>query len=190
MFLLPPLHKAFPGSGTPMTASGEGKHHGASPTKKLVYKIINFIILAGVLTFLLRKPMANFFAQRSEGIQKELEEGRKALEESRTRLESVEEKLSTVKDHLAALREETRKEEEAESLRLRQAAEVEADRILAAAQSQIEASTRIARLELKHYAAEQAIQSATQILQQRMTKDQQASLVDRFVTELGERPKD
>jgi F-type H+-transporting ATPase subunit b len=190
MLLLPPLHQVFPGSATARAASGEQEPHGTSPTEELVYKIINFIILAGALTFLLRKPLANFFAQRSEGIQKELEAGRKALEDSRTRLESAEEKLSTVEDRWAALREEARKEDEIERLRLRQAAEAEADRILAAAQSQIESATRIARLELKHYAAEQAVQFATEILRQRMTKTQQASLVDRFVTELSERPKD
>ena len=167
----------------PAEENEEGSHW-----KELLFKVINFAILAGALTYLLRKPLSGFFAQRNSEIQASLEEGRKALEESEARLKQVEEKMKGLEAAIAALRAEAEQEEEAELNRLREAAQAEAERIVAAAQDEIEGAGRLARLELKRYAAEQAIRLAEEHLRQHLDKKQRTSLVNRFLTELDGSP--
>ncbi len=158
-------------------------------SNELLYKVINFAILAGALTYLLRKPLSGFFAQRTSEIQASLEKGRKALEESGARLKQVEEKMNGLEATIAALRAEAEQEEEAELNRLREAARAEAERIVATAQDEIEGAGRVARLELKRYAAEQAIRLAEEHLRQQLDKKQRTSLVKRFLTKLDGSPQ-
>ena len=167
--------------------TAEEKEEG-SHSKELLYKVINFAILVGALTYLLRKPLSGFFAQRTSEIQASLAEGRKALEESEARLKQVEEKMKGLEAAIAALRAEAKQEEEAELNRLRAAAQAEAERIVAAAQDEIEGAGRLARLELKRYAAAQAIRLAEEHLRQHLDKKQRTSLVNRFLTELDGSP--
>ena len=154
-----------------------------------LYKVINFAILVGALTFLLRKPLSGFFAQRTSEIQASLEEGRKALKDSEARLKQVEEKMNGLEAAIAALRAEAEQEEEAELNRLREAAKAEAERIVVTAQDEIEGAGRVARLELKRYAAEQAIRLAEEHLRQHLDKKQRTSLVKRFLTKLDGSPE-
>ena len=154
-----------------------------------LYKVINFAILVGALTFLLRKPLSVFFAQRTSEIQASLEEGRKALKDSEARLKQVEEKMNGLEAAIAALRAEAEQEEEAELNRLREAAKAEAERIVVTARDEIEGAGRVARLELKRYAAEQAIRLAEEHLRQHLDKKQRTSLVKRFLTKLDGSPE-
>lgn len=174
---------AAPGSHT----AEEKEESGHS--NELLYKVINFAILAGALTYLLRKPLSGFFAQRTAEIQASLEKGRKALEESGARLKQVEEKMNGLEAAIAALRAEAEQEEEAELNRLREAARAEAERIVANAQDEIEGAGRVARLELKRYAAEQAIRLAEEHLRQHLDKKQRTSLANRFLTKLDGSPQ-
>ena len=57
----------------------------------------------GALAYILRKPLADFFAQRSASIRSGLEEGRKALEASQAQLKAVEEKLQHLEEEIAAV---------------------------------------------------------------------------------------
>ena len=170
--------------------SEEEEHEGES-NLDLLYKIINFAILVGGLSYILKKPLAQFFAERTATIRKELEEGRKALETSNSRLKSVEEKMDGLEQHIATLKETAEKEEAAERVRLKEAARREAERIEEAARNEIESATRVAKVELKSFAAQQAIRLAEEILRNRMDKDkkQLALLVDGFVQEIKEGPK-
>ncbi len=168
--------------------TAEGKEESGQ-SNELLFKVINFAILVGVLTYLLRKPLSGFFAQRTSEIQASLEKGRKALEDSEARLKQVEEKMNGLEAAIAALRAEAEQEEQAELNRLREAAQAEAERIVATAQDEIEGAGRVARLELKRYAAEQAIRLAEEHLRQHLDKKQRTSLVKRFLTKLDGSPE-
>ncbi len=185
LLLSAPLQKPLHGSGSADAVREEEEQEGES-TRDLLFKIVNFAILVGGLSYILRKPLADFFAERTATIRKELEEGRKALEASHARLKSVEEKMDGLEQHIAILKETAEKEEEAGRVRLQEAARRESERIAEAARNEIESATRVAQVELKSFAAQQAIRLAEEILRNRMDKKQLASLVDGFVEEMKE----
>lgn len=156
---------------------------------ELLYKIINFALLAGGLACILRKPLADFFAGRSNSIRKSLEEGRKALEASGAQLQAVEQKLAHLEEEIAAFKAAATKEMEAEQQRMKEAAAEEAQKILESARGQIETSVRAAKLDLKSFAARQAVQLAEEMIRQRLDDSGRKRLLGQFVAGLETRER-
>lgn len=182
-----PLAASSPdGAAVGMNAMLFAEEGGALAHEDL-FKWINFVILVAALSYLLRKPLSSFFADRLSSIRKGLEEGRRALEASEARLAAVEEKLRNFERELAEFRAASEREMEAERERLKQAAEREAERILDFARSQIEVAARAARLDLKRYAAGQALQLAETLIRERLDDGARHRLVNRFMAGLAEK---
>jgi F-type H+-transporting ATPase subunit b len=160
---------------------GGSEKHEPSP----IYRWINFAILVGGLGYVLRKPLAQFFAERSGSIKKSLEEGRKALTAAEKQLNAVEQKLQHFEEAMAAFRAAALKEMEGEHQRLRQATAQEAEKMMESVRVQMDVANKQARLELKLYAAEQAVELAGKMVAQRMDDTRQRRLVSQFVERLG-----
>ncbi len=157
---------------------GEGRSHLE------LFKIINFFLLAGGLAFLLRKPLAEFFLQRSASIRKSLEEGRKALEASQAQLHAIEEKLGRLEEEIRALKDAATREMEAERERLRRATAEEVQKNLESVRAQVEAATRASVLELKNFAAQEALRLAEALIRERLDDSRHRQLVSRFLAQL------
>jgi len=171
--------------GSPQDEKG-GEAKGESP-HALLYKIINFLILAGALGYLLRKPLADFFRQRAQTITESLKQGRHALAAAQDRLSAIEAKLANLDAEIRAFKDSAAHEMETERQRLRQAAREESERTLAFARVQIDVATRAAGVELKRYTALEAVMLAEGIIRQRLDDQGRRRLVSRFVDGLGGR---
>lgn len=171
------LHEAA-GLSAPPEHAEEGEGHES------LYHWINFILLAAALVYLGRKPLGAFFAQRSESVRKALEEGRKALEASQAQLKAVEEKLRHLEQDIEAFKASAVREMEAQRERLRQAAAAEAEKIRDFTRVQMDAALRAAKLELKNYAVQQAIEQAEAMIRQRLDDTGRSRLFGRFVSGL------
>jgi F-type H+-transporting ATPase subunit b len=165
----------------------EGEAEGKREGRELLYKFINLALLVGALAYVLRKPLADFFAQRSASIRKGLEEGRKALEASQAQLKTVEEKLQHLEQEIAAFKAAAGREMEAERQRLKLAEAEEAEKILQAARAQTEVALRAAKLELKSYAAQQAVELAEKIIRRRLDDPGRKKLVGEFLAHVKSR---
>jgi F0F1-type ATP synthase membrane subunit b/b' len=152
--------------------------------RELLYKFINLALLVGALAYVLRKPLADFFAQRSASIRKGLEEGRKALEASQAQLKAVEEKLQHLEEEIAEFKASAAREMEAERQRWKLAEAEEAEKILQAARARTEVAVRAAKLELKSYAAEEAVKLAEEIIRRRLDEAGRKKLVSDFLAEV------
>jgi F-type H+-transporting ATPase subunit b len=160
------------------TEGGHESGHGA------LYKWINFVLLAGGLGYVLRKPAREYFLQRSASIRRGLDEGRKALETSQAQLHEVEEKLRHFEEAMADFRAAALREMEEEHARIRQTAAEEAARMMDSVRAQIDMASRQAQLELKLFTAQRAVELAEQMIVQRLDEAGQRRLVDRFVARL------
>jgi F-type H+-transporting ATPase subunit b len=178
------LHRALIAAG-----AQQAQEKSEAEGHELLFKIINFALLAGGLAYILRKPLADFFAARSNSIRKSLEEGRKALEASQAQLQAVEQKLAHLEEEIAAFKASATKEMEAEQQRMKQAAAEEAEKILESARAQIEISVRAAKLDLKSYTAQQAVQLAEELIRQRLDDSTRKRLVSQFVAGLAARER-
>lgn len=161
----------------------------SGPSHELLIEIVNFALLAGFLIYLYRKRGRVFFDERSETIKKSLEEGRQALEKSQARLAEAEKKLAGLQDEINALKKQAEADIENEQVRIRDAAEDEARRIDEFAKTRIQAATNAAKLELKDYVVERALEQARNTIRQRMDETNRERLVGHFLEDLNSKTK-
>ncbi|HET7100177.1 MAG TPA: ATP synthase F0 subunit B [Terriglobia bacterium] len=166
-----------------------GKAEESGSSHELLFEIINFVLLAGLLGYLYRKRGQAFFNERSEAIRKNLEEGRQALERSQARLADAEKKLAGLQEEVRTLKQRAEGEIANEQERMRQAAEDEAHRIEEFAKARILAATNLAKLELKDYVVEHALEQARSRIQQRMDEESRKKLVGYFLADLNSKAK-
>ncbi len=128
------------------------------------FEVLNFVILAIGLGFLAVKTLPKAFRNRSTAIQKHLVDARTATEEASARLNAVEARLSKLDAEIAGMRRHVEAETARDEQRMRAQVEEETGKILAAADSEIQAATATARRELQRHAAELAIEHAAKRL--------------------------
>lgn len=165
-------------------AENEG---GRSDLLLEIGKFVNLLLVVGVLVWIARKPLANFFAGRTQVIRDQLEEAQKARREAEARLAEISSAMSSLNDELRQIRETAEKEAQEEYQRLVSAAERDAEKIVDRARREIDGMTRAAQLELKAHVAELSVQLAKEEIQHEMTDDDRSRLFERFVAKVGGR---
>lgn len=128
------------------------------------FEALNFIVLVVGLGFLAVKTLPRAFRSRSTAIQKGLVDARTATEEASTRLKAVEARLGRLDEEIASMRQQAETDGQREDERLHASLEAEKAKILAAADTEIQAATAAARRELQRHAAELAIEQAARRL--------------------------
>jgi F0F1-type ATP synthase membrane subunit b/b' len=170
-------------------ANAAESNESPANSHELILETINFILLVGVLVYLYRKHGRAFFNERSEAIHKSLDESRQALERAQARLAEAEKKLDGLQDEVRALKERAEKEIVVEQERMRKAADDEVRRIEEFAKSRIQAATNAAKLELKDFVVEQALDQARGMIRQTMDEQNRERLVSFFLDDLSSKTK-
>lgn len=144
---------------------------------------INFLVIALAIAWFVRSNLPAMFRSRTQNIKKTLEEARTASEEANRRLSEIEGRLAKLDSEIAGMRSTAESEAAAEEQRIRAAALEDGHKIVEAAESEIEAATRLARRQLKAFAAELAVSLAEKRIHVDQTTDR--ALVQSFTRELG-----
>ncbi len=149
-----------------------------------VFTIFNILILIGGVGYGLLKVLPKAFRDRSTAIQKHLVDARTATEEATARLSSVEDRLAKLDDQIAAMRVQAEADSARDEQRILASVEDEKNKILAAAEAEIQNATTLARRDIQKYAAELAIEQAARKLV--VTAETDRLLVENFAHKLGE----
>jgi F-type H+-transporting ATPase subunit b len=158
--------------------------HGESLLAFLA-RIANFVILAGGLYYLLKSPLGNYLSARSEQIRSDLVHAAQTREEASARLGAIEARLEALPGEIDALKARGKEEIAAEEARIKQAAEAERVRLVDQTRREIERQLQIARRDLTAHAADLAVGVARARLAHEITDEQQARLIDRYVSQVG-----
>jgi F-type H+-transporting ATPase subunit b len=150
-------------------------------------RFFNLALVAGILIWVTRKPLANFFAGRTQAIREQLAEAQKAREESETRLAEIESRMGHLDDELREIRESAEKEARKEYERLVAAAEQDAEKAIERSRKEIEGMTQAAQQALKTHAAELSVQLAEETIRREITGADHERLLAGFVTKMGEK---
>jgi F-type H+-transporting ATPase subunit b len=149
-----------------------------------IWRVVNFVIMAGGVGYLIVKNAGPFFAARSKKIREEIVQGEEARQEAERRAAEVDRRLANLEADIAGLRAKSEREAELEFERMRQRTAAEIAKIQLHAEQEIATAGKTARLELKRYAAELAIGLAERKIRTRMNAETQDGLVASFVHEL------
>ena len=151
------------------------------------WKFANFVILVGLLAFMIRKKGGGFFENRTRQIQASMREAEQANRDAQERIVLMERRLAGLGDEIENIRTNMRHEMAAEGERIRVETERHINRIQAQAEQEIESMTKRARRELKMYAAGLALESAEQQLKTRISNDIDGRLVSSFTESMRTR---
>jgi len=154
---------------------------GAKPEPSVIWKWLNFAILAGVLGYLISKHLGPVLSARTAQIQEGLAAGEKAKKEADARAAAVQAQLANLGNDVAQLRTEAKQEREREAERLRADAERDIGLVRQRAAQEIESTSKLARLDVQSMAAKMAIDLAERKVRARMSPEVEAALLGNFL---------
>ena len=160
-------------------AKGEGGNLGSS-----IWAWANFAILAGVLGYVISKKGGPWFASRSQSIRQGIAEAEDIRAKAEASAAEVDRRLASLETEIEKLRANARQEQAAEAERIRAQSAADLSRIRETATREIESASKGARLELKRYAAQLAVDLAEQKIRRQMTPQLQSTLVENFARDL------
>jgi F0F1-type ATP synthase membrane subunit b/b' len=150
-----------------------------------IFRWLNFAIVFGAIAYLAWKKGGPYFRAQAEEISQKIAEGARAREAAERQRQEVQAKLANIDSEIGAMRADSKRDAEAEAMRLRILAREEAQKIERAAQAEIAAAERAARMELKALGARMAVERAEALLRKELTPKSEAALFQTFVQELG-----
>lgn len=162
-------------------ANEAGGHHEIP----VIYKWINFGILAAGLLFLAIRMGGPFFAERAREITVALDAAGRVKAEAEAQVADISRRISNLDGELASLKAEAHREMEKERERSRRETEEMKAKMQAAAEQEIASAAKHAEHELRRFCSQLALRLAEEKIRVRMNGQVQAGLVGGFVASLN-----
>jgi F-type H+-transporting ATPase subunit b len=171
----------------PPAKAAEPAAHAKSESENLgssIWAWANFAILVGVLGYLISKKGGPWFASRSQSIRQGIADAEEIRAQAEASAAEVDRRLASLDTEIEKLRTNARREQAAEAERIRLQSAADLSRIQEHATREIDSASKGARLELKRYAAQLAVDLAEQKIRRQMTPQLQSTLVENFGRDL------
>ena len=168
-------------------AAEAGAHHKAFSFTEELFKVVNTLIVVGILYKFVLTPIKNFLKDRREGVRKALEESQAAREEAEKQLAEQRDKVADLEAELVRVREQGAKERDAMRERLEEEQENQARRLLEQTKTTIELEASKARAELQSHAASLAVNLAEEMLKKELGEADQQRFVENYLAKIDDR---
>jgi F-type H+-transporting ATPase subunit b len=171
-----------------LSAHAEEAGSASQQSAENLFKWINFALVAGLIVWLCLKKGPAFFGRRADVISADIQKSTEAKKQAEEQLRDAETRLQNLEKEVADLRASAQRESAAEADRIRNLTVTDEQKIADAAQAEVDAAERAARLELKALAANLAVNGAESLLVKQLTPAAQEALINNFVKTLDGRP--
>ena len=168
-------------------AADAGAHAKAFSFTEELFKLVNTLIVVGILYKVAFNPIKNFLKDRREGIRKALDEARAAREEAEKQLAEQRSKVADLEAELMRVRDQGKKERAAMRERLEKEQENQAQRLLEQTRTTIELEATKARAELQNQAASLALNLAEEMLKKELGEADQERFVENYLANIDDR---
>lgn len=164
--------------------AAEGGAHGKGWLSTDTYRLLHFIVLAGGLFFLLRKPLSQALGARVKGIEDQLSDLEAQKAEAEKKLAAYNQKFAELeKESEGIVAEYVRQGEEAK-IRILKEAEAAADKLKVQAQKNIENEIQRAKARLQAEILDKALSKAEALIKEKVNADDQEKLVDEYLAKV------
>jgi len=179
-------HAAAPAAGQEHAAAGaeHGEAEHGESWLSVFWRVANFVILAGGLWYLLRKPVERYLEARADQIQKGLIDAAMMRAHASTQVQDIDARMKALPAEIDRLKARGADEIAAEQVRIREAAELERRRLMEQALRDIDLQLQAARRDLTTHAANLAVDLAEQKIAREITPADQQRLVDQYVARM------
>lgn len=149
------------------------------------WKILNLLVFVGVILYFVRRPVADALKARREGIRRDLMRAQEERDAALAKLAEVEARLSRLDTEVETLRAQAAQEAQAERQRIERATEDEIRKLSEQAQREIEGASKVARMELRRFAAAESVRLAEEMIRTNLRPEDDARLMNEYVEDLG-----
>ncbi|MBU2490450.1 MAG: ATP synthase F0 subunit B [Proteobacteria bacterium] len=169
----------------PVMASSEGGHGEAAPSAGWratdTYRVLNFLVLAGVLFFAVRKPAKAALAGRIEDIKKELADLEERKQAAQAEMKAYEERLSKMDAEARTIVEDYVAQGEAAKARILDEAGKAAERLKEQAKRHMDHEFDEARRALKEEILNRAVALSEEKIRTGINDEDQNRLVGEYL---------
>ncbi|MDQ7031859.1 MAG: ATP synthase F0 subunit B [Desulfonauticus sp.] len=165
-------------------ASGEGGAAHGDKVMNLVYRVINFILVAAILYKLAGKKAADFFSGRSRQIEEELKGLEQRRVQAEAKLQEVEQKIANLETEREQILRVAREQGEAIKAQIIEDAKRSAEQIKAQAKITAEQEAKAVFEQVKAEIAEKIVQAAEGLIKERLSEDIHRKLINEYLTKV------
>ncbi|MDO8282487.1 MAG: F0F1 ATP synthase subunit B [Thermodesulfovibrionia bacterium] len=171
-------------SASSEAAENAGAEHHGIAWAELIWPIINFTFLVGILAFFTRKPFKEFFRSRTEKIESSIKTATEAKEIAEKMLTEVRERLNNTRQETDLIIEAAKRTGEKEKASLIAEGEHIKQKIVEQARASIEFELAKARQAIKSEAALLALEAAENEIKKRLGSNEQEKLIDEYIKKI------
>ncbi|HEY0101087.1 MAG TPA: ATP synthase F0 subunit B [Pyrinomonadaceae bacterium] len=150
-----------------------------------VWRFANLLLFIGVLFFMLRRPIGASLVARRDAIRQELMRAQEERRAALAKLEEVEARLARLDAEVETVRAQAKREAEAERENITRSTAEETRRLREQARREIESAGKVARQDLRRYAAEQSVRLAEDLIRRDIRADDDTRLMNEYIGDLG-----
>ena len=148
------------------------------------WKLINFFAFVGLLVFLLKKPLAEFWNIRSQMIRNGIEEGQKKYKEAKAINEKLQARVRELEGEVSRLVKNLEEEGELERKRIIEESETLSARMQQEASRVAQQEIIRAKEILKKEAVELSIKLAEDLVEKNLSANDQQKMAEHYLSEL------
>jgi F-type H+-transporting ATPase subunit b len=152
----------------------------------LLYKIINAAIFVGLLIFFLRRPLKEFWRNRSEGLRQRIELARQHRASAEAKFNELATRMSRIQSEMQALRDRLEQDGRLESEKIVSSSKEYALRLEAGGRRVADQDMVKAQYRLRELGAEMSVNLAERLIRDEITPKDQQRLVRDFLAHLDE----
>ena len=149
------------------------------------WKVFNLVFFVGLLVYILRRPIGESLRMRREGIRQQLMRAQEERDAATAKLKEVDARLANLEEEVAAVRQQAQREAAEEKERIARSTEDDARKLREQAQREIESAGKVARQQLRRFAAEQSVRIAEEMIRREMRPEDDVRLLNGYVVDLG-----
>src|ERR1051325_57302 len=143
-----------------------------------LWKFVNLALFIALMVYVLMKAdIRGAFRARGESIKAELEKARTERDAALAKLKEIEERLAGLTEQVSSISQRSKVETEAERKRIAQSTQEEIAKLTTQAQREIENAGKVAKNDLKSFAAEQSVRMAEELIKRDIRPEDDARLM-------------
>ncbi len=149
-------------------------------------QVVNLLVIVGVLSYVLFKPVSKFLQERSDKIQNNIESANAQKAEAETLRQEYEGKLAKVEQEATEILKEARANAKKNEQEIISQARSEAEHIRERAKIDIELEQERVKDEMKQEMIKVATMMASQFVEANMDEKKQTEMIDKIIDEAGD----
>jgi len=167
-------------TSTAMSSSG-GETGAKGWISTDTFRVMNFVVLAVALVFVLRKPLSQALGSRIKGIKEQLEDLEARKGEAEKKLAEYNEKLAQLEKEADKIVEDYIKQGKEARARILKEAESAAEKLKAQARRNIDHEFEQAKMKLQQEIFEKSLIKAEEIIKSKFSGEDQSRIVDDYL---------